>query len=195
MRILGIDPGYDKTGYAVLIVDGDRTDQIRRLESGTIRTDATESLSLRLLSVRDQLKEIAIRAKPDCLAIESIFIGKNKKTAINVAHSRGVVLLMAAELGIDVVEFTPLHVKKSIVGHGTATKDQVKYMVEKLLLNDQGSWRVPDDESPNREGLSDRDYLLKADEDRYSQSPESRARRSDDEYDAIAVALCAIYSH
>ncbi len=130
MRILGIDCGLSATGYAVLF-DGCIA------SNGVIRTDKDESLSSRINIVYLGIKEIVEKEKPDLTVIESLFYGKNIKTLIFLAHVRGAILL--ATHNTRVYEATPAEVKKTITGNGRASKQQVRYMIEKLLNIPKGS--------------------------------------------------------
>ena len=130
-RVLGIDPGTAVTGFGVVESIDART---RRLvECGVIRTDASQELGRRLATLHDGVVALIERHAPDALALESVFYAKNVRTTVVLGHTRGAILLAAAQAGIDVVEFPPATVKKSIVGTGRAAKAQVGYMVQRLL--------------------------------------------------------------
>lgn len=136
MRILGIDPGIERTGWGV--IDSKGHDFASR-DYGCIVTPKEDSLPKRLLAIYQALGEILDKHQPDVVAVEEIFFAKNAKSAIDVAHSRGVCLLAAGGRGVSVEEVTPLQVKSSVVGYGNATKEQVGVMVKQLL----GLSRVP----------------------------------------------------
>ncbi len=130
MRVLGIDPGSLATGYGV--VDGRGTD-CRLVECGVIRSPRGEDLAVRLLHIYSDLRQVIDRLEPDCLSVEAVFYRENARTAVVLAHARGVALLAGAECGLSVAEYPPAEIKKAIVGSGRATKAQVGYMVQKLL--------------------------------------------------------------
>jgi len=131
IRVLGIDPGTAVTGYGVVeSADGFPG---RLLECGVIRTDTRQRLWQRLETLYEGIEELIARHRPDALVIETPFYGKNVRTTVVLGQARGVILLAAARAGLDIVEFPPAVVKKSIVGRGGATKPQVGYMVQQLL--------------------------------------------------------------
>jgi len=128
-RILGIDPGYGRLGYAVVEkVKGDLT----AISFGVIDTPKQKELHLRLKIIYDRLKQIAQEFSPTVMAIEKLYFFRNVTTAIEVGESRGVALLVAAEFQMDVYEYTPHQVKQAVVGQGRATKMQVQEMVKLL---------------------------------------------------------------
>jgi len=130
MRVLGIDCGTERTGFGV--IDSDGRDH-RLVAAGVIRTDAAQPLSRRLAAIARGLRE-AIRAhNPESAAVESVFHAANTRTALRLAHARGVALLVAAECGLEIGEYSPLEVKTSVVGYGRAAKEQVQRMVGSLL--------------------------------------------------------------
>jgi crossover junction endodeoxyribonuclease RuvC len=130
MVILGIDPGTATTGYGVVRKVGDR---LEVLDYGAILTKAGLPAHVRLLSIYEQLDEIIGKFQPQSLAIERLFFAKNETTAIAVGRSSGVVLLLAAQRGLQTEEYTPLEVKQAVVGYGGADKKQVQFMVTKIL--------------------------------------------------------------
>ncbi|MDO9576031.1 MAG: crossover junction endodeoxyribonuclease RuvC [bacterium] len=124
MHILGIDCGLSATGYAILR-DGCVA------SNGIIKTDKDNSLASRINTIYLGIKEVVDREKPDLTVIESLFFGKNLKTLISLAHARGVILL--ATHNTRIYEVTPAEVKKTVTGNGRASKQQVRYMVERLI--------------------------------------------------------------
>ncbi|MGI6643618.1 MAG: crossover junction endodeoxyribonuclease RuvC [Bacillota bacterium] len=130
LRILGIDPGIERTGWGVVETTGR---DFVPVDYGCIVTSKSQDLPMRILAVYRGVTGLIDRVKPDVLAIESIFFAKNAKSAIDVGHSRGVCLLAAAAHNLPVEEVTPLQVKSTIVGYGNATKEQVSAMVSSLL--------------------------------------------------------------
>ncbi|MFN8571657.1 MAG: crossover junction endodeoxyribonuclease RuvC [Gemmatimonadaceae bacterium] len=131
MLILGVDPGTAITGYG--LVRGDALGPYTLLECGVIRTHPGDSLSARLSEIHRGICEIIARHQPAALAVEDIFYGKNVRTTVTLGHARGVILLAGQQAGLPIHEFPPASVKKSIVGAGAATKEQVQFMVARLL--------------------------------------------------------------
>jgi len=130
LRTLGIDPGSRVTGYGVIEQVGDR---IARVDHGEIRTRNGVAFTRCLSRIFDELREVIERTRPDAVALEDIFYGKNVKSLIKQGHVRGVVLLAATQSHIPVFEYTPLEVKKAVVGYGRAEKHQVQQMVKAML--------------------------------------------------------------
>lgn len=130
MIILGIDPGYGRTGYGAIETDGNR---LRPLEFGLIETDSQLSMEKRLLQLYDALLQIIDRRQPDSLAVEELFFSRNVTTGIGVSQARGVVLLAAAQSGLPVFEYKPVQVKQAIAGYGKAEKKQIQEMVRVFL--------------------------------------------------------------
>ena len=130
MRILGIDPGYAIVGFGVLDYDGNK---FKVVEYGAITTEANENMFDRLKSIYDDACKVIERTEPDFMAIEELFFNTNVKTAISVAHGRGVCLLSASVQGVPIYEYTPLQVKQAVVGYGRAEKTQVQQMTKAIL--------------------------------------------------------------
>ena len=130
MRILGIDPGYGITGFAV--VDAQRG-QSKLITCGAITTPAGMDFSARLEIIYEDVRKLLEQAKPDTVAIEELFFGQNVTTGIGVAQSRGVILLAIRQAGLEVTAYKPSQVKQSVVGYGNATKRQVQDMTKRLL--------------------------------------------------------------
>ena len=103
------------------------------IECGVVRTPASLPLAVRLQTIHDGIAELVARHRPDAVAVEGVFYGKNVRSAIILSHARGVVLLAAQQAGIPTFEYSPAKVKKSVVGRGAAQKAQVGYAVAKLL--------------------------------------------------------------
>lgn len=131
MIILGVDPGTAVMGYGV-IEAGPGTAR-RLIECGVVRTPARDPLPTRLRAVREGLLELLARHRPDAVAVEDVFHGKNARSAVVLAHARGVILVTAEEAGVPIREYPPALVKKAVVGRGGAAKPQVGYMVAQLL--------------------------------------------------------------
>ena len=131
MIVLGIDPGTAVTGYGV--VNGDHMLTPRLIECGIIRTRPRDSLANRLKEIHDGVAELIQRHRPDAMAIEDVFYARNVRTTIVLGHARGVILLAAANAKITIAEYPPAEIKKAVVGTGAATKEQVQFMVTRLL--------------------------------------------------------------
>lgn len=130
MRVLGIDPGTAITGYGVVDFDGT---SYRAVEYDCVRTDATQPLATRLKLIYQGLHDVVKKMQPDYFAVEELFFNKNVRTALAVGHARGVALLVGANAGMNIYEYTPLQVKQAVAGYGRADKRQVQFMVKTLL--------------------------------------------------------------
>jgi crossover junction endodeoxyribonuclease RuvC len=128
---IGVDPGTAATGYGV--VTAERGAQARLLECGVIRTNASHDLSSRLLVIFEGITDVIARYGVSCMAVESAFYARNVRTTLVLGHARGVILLAGRINGLEVFEYPPAEIKKAIVGTGAATKEQVQFMVAKLL--------------------------------------------------------------
>ena len=131
MIVLGIDPGTASTGYGV--VKGDGLGLVSLVECGVIRTRAREPLASRLLEIYDGVAELLQSHRPDVLSVEDVFYAKNVRTTVVLGHARGVVLLAGQQAGVEIVELPPAEIKKAVVGTGSATKEQVQFMLTRLL--------------------------------------------------------------
>jgi crossover junction endodeoxyribonuclease RuvC len=129
--ILGIDPGTAITGYG--LVRGEPLGPYALVECGVIRTQARDPLAARLREIYEGVREILARHGPSALAVEDVFFGKNVRTTVALGHARGVVLLAGEQADIPIHEYSPASVKKGVVGTGAATKEQVQFMVARLL--------------------------------------------------------------
>ena len=130
MIILGIDPGIADTGYGVIKKEGD---QYFLVECGSLKTPSQNDLPTRLEKLHSLLSHIIKKYTPTMIAVEELFFAKNVKTALTVAHARGVILLTAKVGGAEVREFTPLQVKQALTGYGRADKNQIQQMVKNIL--------------------------------------------------------------
>ncbi len=128
--LLSIDPGYAIIGYGIMKKNGSK---IVILDYGHISTLKTDKFAVRLNQLAKALDLLIQQYAPGQLAVEELFFSKNTKTAMKVAHARGVILNVAVEHGLDVFEYTPLQVKQAVVGYGRADKNQVQEMVKRLL--------------------------------------------------------------
>jgi len=129
--VLGIDPGTASTGYGV--VKGDGLGLVSLVECGVIRTRAREPLATRLLEIYEGVTELIARHRPDALSVEDVFYAKNVRTTVVLGHARGVVLLAGEQAKIRIAELPPAEIKKAVVGTGVATKEQVQFMLTRLL--------------------------------------------------------------
>ncbi|HEV7423814.1 MAG TPA: crossover junction endodeoxyribonuclease RuvC [Candidatus Paceibacterota bacterium] len=150
MRILGIDPGFERLGIA--IVEKNKKEIV--IFSECFKTRATLEFSERLKLIGLEVKKIIKNYKPEILAIETLFLNTNQKTVMRVAEARGVIIYEASLAGLDIFEASPPQIKIAITGYGRANKDQVMKMVKILVEMDKN-------------------------------------KSSDDELDAIAIALTA----
>ena len=130
MRILGIDPGYGITGFG--LIEAQRS-QYQLLRCGAITTPPNTEFTWRLEVIYNDMRQLLEVAKPDAVAIEELFFGHNVTTGINVAQSRGVILLAIRQAGVPIYEYKPMQVKQAVVGYGNATKHQVQDMTKRLL--------------------------------------------------------------
>lgn len=130
MRVLGIDPGSEATGWGV--VEGDAR-RYQLVEFGAVRASARERFAARLLKVSDGVEALLERFRPDVCAVEEAFFAVNPKTALKLGQVRGVVLVAAERAGVEIAEYAPRLVKQTVVGYGAAEKHQVQEMVRVLL--------------------------------------------------------------
>ncbi len=130
MRILGIDPGYAIVGYGIIESENGK---LRPLDYGAVETPAKLSTVERLKMIESQITELVTEIKPDEIAIEELFFNTNITTGIKVAQARGVILLSCAKICDKLFEYTPLQIKSTVTGNGTAAKTQVQFMVRQLL--------------------------------------------------------------
>jgi crossover junction endodeoxyribonuclease RuvC len=130
VRIFGIDPGSDRTGYGCVETDGSRH---RIVLSGAISTPALAPFPQKLLQIHERLTILLGSSKPDCVAVENLFHSVNVRSALKLGHARGVAVLAAVQAGVPVAEYTPAEIKQALVGYGRAEKQQVQEMVRLLL--------------------------------------------------------------
>jgi crossover junction endodeoxyribonuclease RuvC len=134
MRVFGIDCGTECTGYGVVEVDeSGRTSRLRAVAAGGIMLSKKDTLPTRLARVYAELTALITLHEPVVVAIEDVFFSANAKSALKLGQVRGVALLAAANLGLPIAEYAPLSVKSSVVGYGLAKKEQVQFMVARLL--------------------------------------------------------------
>lgn len=131
MIVLGVDPGTQLTGYGVVRAASPAA--MTLVECGVIRTSARDPLAIRLREIYDGVVEVQRRHHPDVLCLEDVFYSRNVRTTVTLGHARGVILLAAVQSGVRVHEMPPASIKKAVVGSGAATKEQVQFMVARLL--------------------------------------------------------------
>jgi len=129
MIILGVDPGSRATGYGVISTEP----VVRMMAGGVIRTKANDSLNKRLLTIHDALVEVIATYQPTEMAVEDLFNAKNARSALILGHARGVTLLTGARAGLEVAEYAPRSVKMAVTGNGGSTKQQVRFMIMRIL--------------------------------------------------------------
>lgn len=134
MRVLGIDPGYDRMGVAIIEKQNGKETVIF---STCLSTNPKDDFSDRLLSLGQDLEQVIKDWKPTALSTEKLFITNNQKTATNVAEVRGMVGYVSRKAGLTVTEYTPLQIKMAVTGYGKATKNQVTDMIGKLVNLDK----------------------------------------------------------
>ncbi len=130
IRILGLDPGLARMGWGVIAVTGSRLDHVAH---GVILTRTADGIGPRLLVLHRALEEVIARQRPIAIAIEQAFVAKDPSAALKIGQARAVALLAAAQAGLEIAEYAPNHIKKSVVGVGHAQKEQVQMMVRRLL--------------------------------------------------------------
>jgi crossover junction endodeoxyribonuclease RuvC len=138
--ILGVDPGSHATGYGVI----ETGPVVRMLGGGVIRCRRQAPLPERLLTIHTELSAVIDRFAPSAMAVEDLFNAKNARSSLILGHARGVILLAGSTAGLSVAEYAPREVKQAVTGNGAARKEQVRFMVMRLLgLKDE----VPLDQS------------------------------------------------
>lgn len=131
MIVLGVDPGTQVTGYGV--VQSVQPGSMTLVECGVIRTQARDPLPARLQEIYEGICAVLDRHKPDVLSVEDVFFARNVRTTVTLGHARGVILLAGQQRGVRVHEMAPAAIKKAVVGAGAATKEQVQFMITRLL--------------------------------------------------------------
>lgn len=130
MRVLGLDPSLVRTGWGVVESQGS---SFRCLGYGCVPTRAGEPLADRLERIYLELREVVARYAPEAAGVETVFTAKNAKVAILLGHARGVAVLAARRAGVPVFEYAPRDIKMSVTGRGGAAKEQVAFMVQRIL--------------------------------------------------------------
>jgi crossover junction endodeoxyribonuclease RuvC len=130
VKIFGIDPGSDRTGYGCVERLGSRQ---RLVVCGSLAGPSRATFPDKLKAIHSGLVRLLELHRPDCVAVESIFHARNVRSALKLGHARGIVLLAASEAGLSVVEYAPAEIKRAVVGYGRAEKHQVQQMIKLLL--------------------------------------------------------------
>ena len=130
MRIFGIDPGSERTGYGCIDSSGSRH---RLVTCGIVSAPARSTFPERLFAIHSGLQSLLVEHRPECVAIENVFFAKNVRSALKLGHARGIALLAASQASIPVVEYSPAEIKRAVVGYGRAEKQQVQAMMKLLL--------------------------------------------------------------
>jgi crossover junction endodeoxyribonuclease RuvC len=128
--VLGVDPGAGTTGYGVVARSGGA---LSLLECGVIRTSPDSPLPIRLKTIYEGITEVLARHQVDAVAVEGLFYGKNVRTTVILGHARGAILLAATMRDLPVAEYSPAEIKNAVVGTGRAAKEQVQFMIQRLL--------------------------------------------------------------
>ena len=131
MKVIAIDPGYDRVGISVL-EKGENNKEII-IFSECFTTDKNKTINDRIFSIGSRINELILKYKPGYLAIEGLFFSKNTKTALSVAEARGVIIFQAYRYNIPVYEYTPNQIKVAVTGYGSATKKDIFFMVSRLV--------------------------------------------------------------
>ena len=130
IRILGLDPGLSAMGWGVIDVAGSR---LTHVAHGVIATNPSIGLGARLMALHRELAAVIALHMPSSIAVEQAFVARDPQAALKIGHARAVALLAAAQAGLEIAEYAPNHIKKSVVGAGHAGKEQVQFMVKRLL--------------------------------------------------------------
>jgi crossover junction endodeoxyribonuclease RuvC len=134
VRVFGIDPGSERTGYGCVETDGRRHHLVA---CGAITALAGDPFPQRLARIHRELAALLTACRPDCVAVESLFHAVNVQSALKLGHARGVAVLAAVDAGCEVVEYSPAEIKRAVVGYGRAEKHQVQQMIKLLLGLDE----------------------------------------------------------
>jgi crossover junction endodeoxyribonuclease RuvC len=130
MRVLGLDPGSRRTGFGIVEGSGNR---YRCVQFGCATASAREPLPARLYAIASRIGEVMDAHTPDCVVVEEAFYHESVRSTLVLGHVRGALLLAAMERGVEVAEYTPREIKMSVTGSGGASKDQVEFMVRRIL--------------------------------------------------------------
>ena len=131
MLVAGVDPGTALTGYGFVSTNGQGKPVVHAY--GCIKTPSTDALPQRLVTIYEEFSRLVDEHHPDVIALERVFFNANVKTAMSVGHASGIIMLVAAQRGIELVSYTPLEVKMAVAGYGRAEKRQIQDMVRAIL--------------------------------------------------------------
>lgn len=131
MKVLGIDPGIERLGWAIVLGERKKSEYIA---SGINKTLKTKTVAQRLLDIYVFLEELIKKEKPDILSVEKVFFSKNVKTALIIGEVRGIILMLSAKYHLELLEFGPAEIKLAIAGYGSADKKSV-YDMLKLTIS------------------------------------------------------------
>ena len=143
MKMLAIDPGFERVGIAVIQKRAKEKEKL--LYSDCFKTSSKLPFSKRLLTIGNEIEKIIKKYKPGGLAIETLLFNTNQKTAMRVAEARGTIIFISKKSGLQIFEYTPLQVKMAITGYGHATKDQVAAMIPRLITLDDAKKKLDDE--------------------------------------------------
>ena len=130
IRILGLDPGLTRMGWGMIALEGTR---LCHIEHGVIATRSGTGLGQRLIILHRELAAVVARLSPHALSVEQAFVARDPSAALKLGHARAVALLAGAQAGLEIAEYSPNQIKKCVVGAGHASKEQVQFMVRRLL--------------------------------------------------------------
>ena len=131
MTLLAIDPGYDRVGIAILERKAGVKEKL--IFSECFKTNSKEDLPDRIYKICERIESLTKKFKPTILAIETLFFKNNKKTGMGVAEARGAIIVTAKRLGLEIDQILPVHIKTATTGYGKANKNDVNFMVSKLI--------------------------------------------------------------
>ncbi|MFH0755555.1 MAG: crossover junction endodeoxyribonuclease RuvC [bacterium] len=170
MRIIAIDPGYERMGVAILEKKFQTNGKENLIFSECFKTSSKIFHEERLKLIGQEIENLIKKYKPEAMAIETLFFTNNQKTAMHVSEARGVMLYVASKFGLSVKEFTPMAIKIAVTGYGKSEKKQIIFMVKKLIKIPACTVVAVGNPQKNLEQIK-------------------TAHKYDDEYDAIAVGL------
>ncbi|GBD89153.1 crossover junction endodeoxyribonuclease RuvC [bacterium BMS3Abin03] len=144
MIIIGVDPGTNITGFGIIKFE---KNNYYRIASGVIKLPSQKPIPQRLKTIYSEINKLIKTYKPDEFAIETAFYGKNVQSAMKIGYARGVSILAAVHNGIPTSEYSPREIKKSVVGRGSASKEQVGFMIKSLLVIDQQNMKTDESDA------------------------------------------------
>jgi crossover junction endodeoxyribonuclease RuvC len=145
MKILGIDPGYERLGIAVIEKTNHKSQNPKLVFSETFKTSAKDSNAERLFQIQTEVERVIKKYKPERLGIETLFFNKNVKTAIKVAEARGIILAIAQKNKLKIFELSPQQIKIAVTGYGKSDKSAIAKMVSLLIETNKNSTMLDDE--------------------------------------------------